>query len=72
MSDFPLRLRCMADFSLEAQTVTKIIPQGATFLREAAEHIKALERIVYLYADPMAMPDGDAEFVSKVCAGLEP
>lgn len=66
MSDFPSRLRSMADFSPEAQHVTKLIPAGASFLRETAKHIETLERIIYLHCDPMAMPDEDAAVVMDV------
>lgn len=43
VSDSPSRLRSMADLSPEVQTVTKIVPQGAAFLREVARYIEDLE-----------------------------
>ncbi len=56
----------MATFSPEAQYVTKIIPQGAAFLRETADYVETLERLVCLYASPDAMTDDDAALVGKL------
>lgn len=43
MTDYPSRLKAMADFSPESDTITKIIPQGAEFLREASPYVAELE-----------------------------
>lgn len=69
MSDYPSRLKAMADFSLESDTVTKIIPKGMEFLRETAEYVETLERIIFTHCDPMAMPDEDAKVVMGIYYG---
>lgn len=48
--DYPSRLRAMADFSPEASTVTKLIPEGAKFLRETAAHVIKIELALHQIA----------------------
>lgn len=65
MSEIPRRLRLMAELSPETSNVTKIVPAGKDFLLEVAAHVTRLEQIVYLYCDPMAMPDEEARFLAE-------
>lgn len=43
MQDVPRRLRSMAEFSPESETITKIIPAGREFLLATSAYVDRLE-----------------------------
>lgn len=50
MKDCPQRLRSMAAFSPESDSITKIVPAGLTFLLDAANYIDRLELALHQIA----------------------